>query len=276
VDIPEFPVASLPPRGIIRDRFVPARTPMFQVMPSRSRPAIRLFCIPHAGAGPSVFRGWKEDLGPEIEATVVQLPGREARFREEPYLDLEPLVHDLTKAVLPHVDAGQRFAFFGNSLGGLIAFESLHEIQRRAGYQAVHLFVSSAVAPHLDPPLPPIGLLDDQTFVREICERYSGIPQAILEDDEFLAAMLPAMRADVCMLEAYERRPPQPLSCPITAFGGIRDRAVSTLHIDGWSAQTTSDFTRILLDEGHFYLQSAKAKLTACVREKLLASLCFG
>jgi medium-chain acyl-[acyl-carrier-protein] hydrolase len=96
----------------------------------------------------------------------------------------------------------------------------------------------------------------------------------VLEDKEFLAAMLPTLRADIGVLEAYERSAPRPLSCPITAFGGLRDRTVPIPHLQGWSEQTTASFTRILLEEDHLYLQSARQTLIAHVREALVASAC--
>jgi medium-chain acyl-[acyl-carrier-protein] hydrolase len=206
--------------------------------------------------------------------STIQLPGREGRFHEKPYLSLEILVGDLTDVVLSNLLDGQRFAFFGNSLGGLIAFETLHEIQRRVGYEAIHLFVSSTGAPHLPPPLPPMSHLGDRELVREVSERYGAIPTPILNDEEFLAAMLPVLRADIRMLEAYARRTLRPLSCPITAFGGARDATVPMEHLEAWREQTTASFTRISLDEDHLYLQSARNQLTATIRETLHASVC--
>jgi medium-chain acyl-[acyl-carrier-protein] hydrolase len=267
------------PRSLGADPTITTRWPegnaIIQNAPSRNRGVVRLFCVPHAGAGPSAFRGWKEQFGPEIEAIMVRLPGREGRFREEPYRNLELLVSDLADAVLPYLDAGQRFAFFGNSLGGLIAFESLHEIRRRTGYEAAHLFVSATGAPHLPPFLPPMGHLGNRELIREVSERYGGIPLAIFEDEDFLAAVVPALRADICMLEAYDRTVPQPLSCPITAFGGKLDPTVPLAHIEGWRNQTTSSFTQILLDEDHLYLQSARECLTGYIRETLQTSACL-
>jgi medium-chain acyl-[acyl-carrier-protein] hydrolase len=247
-------------------------TSLFQVAPSPNRQVIRLFCVPHAGVGPSAFRGWKEQLRPEVEVIVIQLPGREGRFHEEPYQRIERLANDLTEAVLPHLADDQRFAFFGNSLGGLISFETLHEIQRRTGRRATHLFVSATGAPHMPSPLPPVGHLGDQELIDKISERYGGIPPQIMKDEEFLAAVVPTLRADICMLEAYERRAPYPLSCPITAFGGVRDQTVPMAHIAGWSEQTTGSFTRIDLDEEHLFLQSARDELIANVRETLLSA----
>src|ERR1700728_5443575 len=98
---------------------------MLHVAAPSDHEVIRLFCVPHAGGGLSAFRGWQEELGPEVGTTIVRLPGREGRFREDPYRGIDLLVNDLTDAVLGSVKAGERFAFFGNSLGGLIAFETL-------------------------------------------------------------------------------------------------------------------------------------------------------
>jgi medium-chain acyl-[acyl-carrier-protein] hydrolase len=251
-------------------------TPFFQVAPSFNPRAIRLFCAPHAGVGASAFRGWKELLGPEIEVFVVQLPGRESRYRETPYQDLGSLTRDLGEAVLPYIADGQRFAFFGNSLGGLISFETLHEIERRAGVQAMHLFVSASGAPHLPPLMPPVGHLGDRELIREVSGQYGGIPAEVLRDEEFLAVVVSGLRADMRLLESYERREADPLSCPITAFGGTRDRAIPPDYIAGWGDQTTASFNQVLLDQEHLFLQSAKLELITHVREHILAAACLG
>ena len=247
---------------------------MFHTKPSSNPRAIRLFCIPHAGAGPSAFRGWVQELRPEIEAILIQLPGREGRFAEPAYAAMEPLVRDLADAVIPFLEGEQGFAFFGNSLGALIAFETLHEIKRRTGREAAHLFVSASNAPHMPSPLPPMAGLADQDLIREVCSRYDGIPAPLLADEEFLAAVLPTLRADIQVLETYSRRAPQPLDCPITAIGGERDKTVPLGHVDGWRDQTRGCFSLLLLDEEHLYLQSSRQRLTASIREVLSNASC--
>lgn len=247
-------------------------TSMFQRPPSRDDSVIRLFCVPHAGTGATAFRGWTERLLPEIETTVVELPGRESRFRETPYQRMGPLVSDLAAAVTDCLSEDQPFAFFGNSLGSLIAFETLHEIRRQSGREALHLFVSASGAPHCQSPLPPIGHLDDHDLVRAVDERYGGIPAPVLADEEFLAAILPTLRADICLLEAYQRDRPQPLSCPVTAFAGLRDTTVPFAHVEAWRDQTIRHFERFFLEEGHLYLQSSRDFLIQRVLNELLAA----
>lgn len=248
--------------------------PFFQTVPSRESEAIRLFCVPHAGGGASAFRGWRESLLPDVEVTVIQLPGREARFRERAYREMQSLVADLAASILPCLHPGQPFALFGNSLGGLIAFETLQRIRQQTGREAAHLFVSACGAPQCEPPLPPIGHLGDRELCAEVSRRYGGIPEAILADEEFLQAVLPTLRADLSLLEAYRRCPPQPLSCPITAFGGLRDTTVPAAHIEAWRAQTLASFERISLDEGHLFLGSARERLIRQVRETLAPAGC--
>lgn len=244
---------------------------MFQSSPSRFRPSVRLFCIPHAGGGATAFRGWRERLAPEIEATIIRLPGREARFRDRPYERMEPLVEDLAAAVLPWLEHDQPFAFFGNSLGSLIAWETIQEIRRRTGREPVHVFVAAAGAPHRPRSLFPIGHFEDSAFIDAVNERYGGIPAPLLSDRDYLAIMLPALRADICLLENYRRSGPEPISCPITVFGGRFDATTSEEDLRSWQEQTRGAFELVLLDEDHLFLQSSRDPLTAHVSERLLA-----
>ena len=57
---------------------------------------LRLFCLPFAGDGASLFRQWQTLLGPQFEIIRVQLPGRENRLPEPAYTDLSELVRVLS------------------------------------------------------------------------------------------------------------------------------------------------------------------------------------
>lgn len=245
---------------------------IFQTPPSRRHSGTRLFCIPHAGAGPSAFRGWRDRLLPEIESTAVQLPGREGRFRERAYSEMGALAKDLAGAIMPWLRDGQPFAFFGNSLGALVAYETLHEIGKQTGRAATHLFVSAAGAPQCEPPLPPVSHLDDALLLREVNKRYGGIPAPLLADRDYLAILLSALRADLGLLEGYHHRDLGPLSCPITAFSGRRDATLPKEHVEAWREQTFGDFEHLVLDEDHLYLVAGRELLIRQVREALLNS----
>lgn len=243
---------------------------MLQFSATSNDKALRLFCIPHAGGGPSAYRGWREALAPEFDIAIVELPGREGRFGETPYRRIDEVVDALARAVIPVVQDGRPFAFFGHSLGGLIAFETLHAVRHVSGLEAEHLFVSSTGAPQTHRAMPQISGLSDAELVQEIGKRYGAIPLAVLEDAELMAAMLPVLRADMGVVESYRPQAPRPLPCAITAFSGSRDRSLSTSDVGSWREQTASSFNHVVLDEGHLYLQSARDFLTSRVRKTLL------
>ena len=247
---------------------------MLRRIPSRSKPAVQLFCIPHAGRGPSAFRGWAKALLPEIETIIVELPGRETRFHEPPYRQMQPLVADISQTVIDGMENDLPFAFLGNSMGSVIAFETLHQIRRRTGRDAMHLFVSAAAAPHCEPILAPISHLEDQDFIGVVQERYGAIPSPVLDDKEFLASVLPTLRADIRLLEEYRYRgnKPEPLACPITAFRGKLDPTVTNDQIDAWREQTSGTFRCFSLERGHLYLDSARDFLLQHIRVALLTA----
>ena len=227
-------------------------------------PKLRLFCFPNAGGGASVYRGWSEELAPEVEVACVQLPGRESRFREQPCSRWPQILGHLTAAITSHIE--RPFALFGHSFGSLLAFETAHAIRQQTGREPASLFISAARAPDLPLPFPPISGLSDEEFVRHLSERYEGIPPAILADRDFLAALLPMLRADLHLLESYHHRSRPPLSCPLVVFGGLEDRALPLDQLDGWRQQTTGPVEFHYLSAGHFYLQSEMKTLTRHVR----------
>src|SRR5919197_4113314 len=61
----------------------------------RSSARLRLFCLAYAGGGASLFRSWPNGLPADVEVCGVQLPGRETRLFERPFMAMGPLVDDL-------------------------------------------------------------------------------------------------------------------------------------------------------------------------------------
>jgi len=226
-------------------------------------PRTTLFCIPHAGGGVSAFRNWAAALAPWVDVKVVQLPGRESRFREPPLHELGDVLGDLYRSVAPA--AVGPFALFGHSMGALLAYELCHMLRKDAGREPVHLFVSACRAPHIAPIDKPCSGLPQQEFIAEIMQSYGGIPAAILADDAFMAAVVPAMRADFSILERYRAAERSPLDCPISAFGGRHDNATPQSTLEAWQRHTTNAFSLEMLDGDHFFLQSERSALIAAI-----------
>lgn len=230
---------------------------------------LRLFCFPHAGVGGSIYRSWSDRLPGWIELSAVQLPGRESRFRERPFRNVDALVEAVKEGLAPFLD--RPFAFFGHSMGAIVAYEVARVLEEGHGPRPGHLFVSGRRAPHLPPREPPMTHLPDEAFVAEVGRRYGGIPDPLLEQPDLLSIFLPALRADMEALEAYAYRPGASLTCPVTAYGGKADPWAGAPELEAWAASTTARFGMRLFEGGHFFLEAAGSKLVADVVGKLAA-----
>ena len=214
---------------------------------------LRLLCVPFAGGGTSFFRTWHLHLPPWVEICMVTLPGRERRLREKPVDNLWTLVDAIAQAL-----AEQRnlpFAFFGHSMGARLAFEIARKLRRDYAWQPVHLFASAHMAPQLPDPDPPIHTLPDDQFLEEV-RQYNGIPPEVLESPELLELILPALRADFTANEkaTYDSEPP--LTCSISAYGGLQDRNVDRPSLEAWREQTSGEFLVRMFPGDHFYIES--------------------
>jgi medium-chain acyl-[acyl-carrier-protein] hydrolase len=226
----------------------------------RPRPGaeVRLFCFPYAGGGASVFRDWAGRLPGHVEVCPVQLPGRETRFREPAFTRVAPLVEALAQSLRPKLD--RPFAFFGHSLGALVAFELSRRLQRDYRLQPTRLFVSACEAPQIRSPGKALHTLPPAEF-REELHRLNGTPDAILDNDELMELLLPTLWADFSVYETYTYVSGPPLTCPITVLGGLSDDTVSRQGLDAWCEQTTGPFRLLQLPGDHFFLNSAQPLL---------------
>ncbi|HKV41924.1 MAG TPA: alpha/beta fold hydrolase, partial [Blastocatellia bacterium] len=139
-------------------------------------PRLRLFCFPYAGGGAAAYRTWPRSLPADIEVIPVELPGRGSRLAEPAFKRVPALIDGLTEAILPVL--GTDFAFFGHSMGAVIAFELAREIRRRRGIQPRHLFASGRRAPQIPDDDPRIFDLPYDEFVAEL-KTLNGTPKEV-------------------------------------------------------------------------------------------------
>lgn len=219
-------------------------------MAARDSGGLPLFCLPHAGAGASAFRGWLGRLA-GIELLPVQPPGREARLRERPFESIQPLVQELA-GVLVSAARGRPYALYGHSLGALVAFETLREIRRRGDTEPARLIVSGCVAPHVRyDDGPPVTGMSQQRLVEMLAE-LGGTPAMLLADPELLQLVLPAVRADFSVKESYQYSSEAPLTVPITVLASTDDPRAPAFAQQAWREQTLAGCAMHTLAGGHF------------------------
>lgn len=218
--------------------------------------SFQLYCFAHAGGGAGAYRDWQRALGSEVIVRAVQFPGRENRLLEAPYEDLRALVSSIIAAVdFPN---DRPYSFFGHSLGALVAFELARELRRRGCQLPTTLFASAYSAPHLARRRRPISALPDAEFISEL-NGYDATPHEVLRCRELMALLLPGLRADFRLHEAYAYAHEAPLDMSIVALGGIDDPMVSANEIAAWRQHCKCSFDLRLFPGGHFYLRDTAA-----------------
>jgi medium-chain acyl-[acyl-carrier-protein] hydrolase len=222
---------------------------------------VNLFCFCHAGGAASIFRLWPAGLPAWLEVWAVQLPGHGGRWREPPIASIPALVDAFIPVLLPHLQ--RPFAFFGHSMGAVLAFEIANALLEREAVAPHHLFVSSRRPPHMPGSENNLHVLPDHEFIQEIDRRYGGVPGEVLESTELLALLIPALRADITALETFRPSKRAALPCPISVFGGAQDPLVPRHHLDAWRDQTDGPFRVRVFPGGHFYLDSQREALLA-------------
>jgi medium-chain acyl-[acyl-carrier-protein] hydrolase len=221
-------------------------------------PALRLFCFPYAGGHAQIFRTWPAGLSSHIEVCPVQLPGRGRRFAE-------PLVSGLVELARASVEGlaaewTGRVAFFGHSMGALLAFEAARLLESQYKISPVLLMVAGARAPHVARQDRNVAELPEEEFIDELRRGY-GTPPEVTANRELLGLVLPVLRADFRNVETYRYAPGPRLACPLVAFGGLADPGAPPEDLRAWEQHTAAGFSCCFLPGDHFFVQSQTESL---------------
>jgi medium-chain acyl-[acyl-carrier-protein] hydrolase len=241
------------------------RTPWL-VRSATPNPRMRLFCFPYAGGSAFNFTPWRDALDRGVEICALQLPGRGSRIAEPPIRTMPALL----KAVAPVVAQYSQlpFAFFGHSVGALVAFELARYLRLHGVDGPMHLFASGCHAPQFRSPSRRLNQLPDDAFIEALRE-YNGTPREVLESRELMALMMPTIRADFALAEDYAYRPGPSLHAPISVFAGKDEDNKGPGQVDGWRKETTGQCDVSWFEGGHFFIDTARA----AVLERLNAVL---
>lgn len=225
----------------------------------------QLFCFAHAGGGPLFFRPWRLALAPDIAVRPVLLPGRDRRLAETPFRRVAPLLDPLCAALAPHLRPP--YAFFGHSMGAVIAYEAARRLAATPAGGPSCLVVSGRPAPGRGEDRG-LSRLPDAEFT-EVVGRLNGTPAEVLAEPELLSMLLPVLRADFELAETYQPLPGGPLDCRVAAYTGGADPLVSRADALAWRHVTSGEFTMRVFPGDHFYLREGQAGVLAALRGDL-------
>lgn len=229
--------------------------------------AVRLFLFHHAGGSHLLYRDWAREFPDDWEVCLLVAPGR-GRLRGEPLLDRsDELVDFFLDAILPWT--GHPFAFFGHSMGALVAYELTRRLAESGPAVPRWLGLSACGSPvSRDADAVRAPWTDER--LRDYLRSGGETPDALLEDRGLWRMFKPIFRSDFALIDSW--RPDvnaDPLTVPIAAFGGDDDPAVGPEQLAGWAFHTERFLGLHLYSGGHFYLNSYRGSVV----RQIVASL---
>ena len=229
------------------------------VRPGHAGDGVRLFCFHHAGGGAMTFAGWQKRVGPDVSVLPVRLPGRESRRREDRITDGARLLDELQDDLGPLLE--EPYAFYGHSLGALVAYR-FAERRVRSGQRPPELLaVGACSAPQLAAPVLETLLspeLPDEELIRALGD-HESIPAPLRSRIDWLAGTVATLRTDLLLAQDLRSAPVTALPCPLDAFAGEADPLVSAPEVGAWRECTTTRFRLRAVRGTHFFVRGRDA-----------------
>jgi medium-chain acyl-[acyl-carrier-protein] hydrolase len=239
----------------------------------RPEAKIRLFCFPPAGGSASLFRNWAFLLPDIIEVSALRLPGRESRITEEPLRDYKEAIDEITGDLINHLQ--KPFAFFGHSMGALLAYGVAHKLQDDFALHPSCVIVSCMAAPHtyksamtFSPSQQPD--LDDEQVIQEF-KAAAAPAKDVIANQDFIKLLLPTIRADFAICDSFQDTASSQLLCHISAYGGLHD-TLSRKDLEVWREETSNTFRVRMFPGGHHYLWQLEDLLLNHITRDILES----
>ncbi len=205
------------------------------------------------------FAGWGRRVGPGVSVLPVRLPGRETLRREPRITDGEQVVEELQSDLGTLLD--EPHAFYGHSLGALVAYRFAQHRVRSGQRPPALLTVGACSAPQLPAPLLDAVLspeLPDEELILSLGGRES-IPELFRSRLGWLRDTLATLRADLLLAQDLRSAPVTPLPCPLDAFAGEVDPLVPAAEVLAWQHCTTARFGFRTILGTHFFARGREA-----------------
>lgn len=230
---------------------------------------LSLLCFIFDGGSASYFSSWKYSLNEDIDLIPILYPVREKRMKEPMYKDMQTFVDDLAVS-LEDIFRNQKYAFFGYCSGSVIAYETAVKVKELYGTEPEYGMIISSEAPEfLHESVPKIT---DENRERLFFEHLSALPfidEKTLHDKVFLDYYKPLFTADHDLLDSYDFREHDKLSCDLDVLICPDDPKVDGEKALRWNLLTSGETRIIERDGGHFLVDSQKEYIFSRLNERL-------
>ena len=251
--------------GLVTD---PRDTPEMAAQTANGTPeslsAVRaMYIFPHAGGSAGEYAPFARAFSLDIKRIAVQYPGRTDRHDVPDIESIQRLAADVHTMLAKQKVTETPVAFFGHSMGGLIAFEVARKFEE-AGAPVAALFLSAS-------PAPGHGgyeeLQGSDSELLDMVNQMTGSGGQLIEG-KFGETVLRTLR-NYGAITKYTCPPGTTVDCPIYAYAAADDNAVTYERVAAWSEFTTSEFAVKTVAGDHFYVTETVDELVTDIEKTL-------
>ncbi|MET7685486.1 thioesterase domain-containing protein [Streptomyces sp. NPDC005423] len=219
---------------------------------------LRLYVFPHAGGSGLMFQDFAGRLPGHWDIRPQDAPGHGAGLGQPLISEGPLLVEHFLDRLSPQLASEQSpFAFFGHSMGALVAYELTRRLIARGGPLPVWLGLSACGAPSDGAPPDPVSLRGvGDTELRRRLALLGGTPPQVLDHPGLWSLFAPVIRADLELVANWHPAPPgTPLPVPVSVFAGEQDHAAPPHALAHWAAHCARFLGLRVFTGGHFYFR---------------------
>lgn len=233
---------------------------------------MKIFCFPYAGGSASIYHTWNKTLqNPNVEFVLVELAGHGKRIFDPLYEDVNSMVEDVYTMIADQLDGP--FAFFGHSMGSMVAYELYQLLRIRGQSLPSHVFFSGRAAPNGNREGKKMfSRMNDEEFKNEVLE-LGGTPKEFFSNPELMEIFLPVLRNDFRLSEESPIHPnPNPLACAISVFIGTEE-GLTEKECTDWEKHTSSQCNLHYIEGDHFFLHPKQEEVIQHIENAISGAL---
>jgi medium-chain acyl-[acyl-carrier-protein] hydrolase len=227
---------------------------------------IKLYCFPFAGGSSSFYHAWHKLLPSFIDLQPYELPGRGMRMAAELCGTIDDVVDDVMNTIGSELQT-EPYAFFGHSMGGLIAHELTRRVHREGLPAPMITFISGKGDPTFARRKVAAHNMSEDTF-KDYLVSLGGVSDEFFKNPDLVSFFMPMIVNDLKLVEDYVGGPIEPYDTDlITLFG--KGEAWTDEERKGWSRHTTGKTQQFTFPGGHFFIKNYFPEITRIITQML-------
>lgn len=227
---------------------------------------IHLYCLPYGGGSARTYSSWPSLFGKKWCIFPVELPGHGKRSSETPFHKIEPLVEEISDAILQN-SRNHEIALFGHSFGGLLAFCVARKLYMKGVLVRV-VGISAFPAPSSEnktlqrflevsglssvPSFEDVGHIAYASWMRKVDTAYEKIT------DDQIHLLGKTLNSDLrCVENFYQTFDGGAIKAPLALFCGSKDTQVHPSSMEQWSLCADTVNLEVYDTKNHLFVDEA-------------------